>query len=132
MRYSVSIFSLIALCALVSLNTSGGLMWAAVTGLVISMGLLALAAFPLPRLIFAEASNGRYLATVSASEYGRPCKLWSGRFHSRLIATLAAKRHALRMDFMGDAYSQFQLKCEVSDLKRWFKHGQPSAAARLR
>lgn len=60
--------------------------------------------------------HGRYLASVTVSEYGQNRALWSQNYHFRCIAQLMARRAALRYDFLGDAYSGFDLAWHVDDL----------------
>lgn len=116
------ITTLVAVSLLIAANTEGTLQIGALVVLAGVLGITLWAIIP-PRPN--KVGCGRYLATVYADAYGDPARLWSRRYRSRLFAKVAAYRAALRMDFLGDVYSDFQVRWEVQDLAR--SHG-PAAA----
>lgn len=82
-----------------------------VVGNIAVMLALIVVMIPLPR----RQRGGRYRAAVTVQEWDVTREIWSGQFKSRLVASLMARRAALRHEYLGDVYSQFPLRWDVEE-----------------
>lgn len=114
MRASIVVFTLLAGALLVVVNSEGTAH--SVSAVLIGM-ILMLAAWVLLPIRTVGKIRERYVAFVYVEEYGQPNHLWSNSYNSRIVAWFAARRMALRMDFLGDAYSPVNIRWEVQDLR---------------
>lgn len=114
-RYSAIFGAALAASLLVAANGEGVSMWCA----------YAVAAAVITIVVWAHwpsrhngPGQGRYLATVCVRRDDYSKLLWSRQYRTYLGALLGARRVALRSDFLGDQYSDFEIKGSVTNLAR--------------
>ena len=123
MKKTAVLFTCLAIALVVAANSDG--LPRNVAGATLALAFLGIAivTMPISKVLAVGNANGRYLASVVVSEYGHPKVLWSCQYNNSLVAALMAHRQAVRHDFLGDAYGQFPVFTEVTDLG---KHGSLS------